>query len=203
MPPERDSGRPEFPNSIRAGGPFWRPKTPQAVGRSVAQTRVRTACGVCWPPKVPMSAKTLKKSSKMDRFRFAPREAGPPGRPQVPPGGSQRNQPRLRKPQTGGPRGLRYHALPLGEVFFCVFCVSKNAIFRVPHARRTPKCRPSAIRGAPNSRIVSAPRAPFGTPKNVQQGRTSVSKSFPQRQGAISAEKHPKNTKNHHVSYLR
>ena len=30
MPAERDSGRPEFPNSIRAEGPFWSPETTRA-----------------------------------------------------------------------------------------------------------------------------------------------------------------------------
>ena len=32
MAPERDSWRPEFPNRIRAEGPFWSPKNGSAVG---------------------------------------------------------------------------------------------------------------------------------------------------------------------------
>ena len=55
--------------------------------------------------------------------------------------------------------------IPPAQKCFCIFRVSKNAVFRIPPLKKAPKCRPSAIRGAPNSRIVSAPRAPFGAPK--------------------------------------
>ena len=58
-----------------------------------------------------------------------------------------------------------------------------------------PKCRPSAIRGAPNSRRGSAPEALFGGPRTVQQGRISVSKKLPPTAGGDLRGKTPKNHK--------
>ena len=60
------------------------------------------------------------------------------------------------------------------------FCVSENAIFRIPHRKSAPKCRPSAIRGAQNSRIVSASEAPFGAKKNDEhEGISFLQKRIP------------------------
>ena len=36
MPPERDSWRPESPNSIRAEGPFWSPEKRNALGKRLS-----------------------------------------------------------------------------------------------------------------------------------------------------------------------
>ena len=46
-----------------------------------------------------------------------------------------------------------------------VFAASENVVFRIRDTRLAQKYRPGAIRGVPDSRLETAPRAPFGAPK--------------------------------------
>ena len=48
---------------------------------------------------------------------------------------------------------------------FVFFRAQKNVVFRIRDTRLAQNPRPGAIRGAPYSRIETAPRVPFGTPK--------------------------------------
>ena len=98
----------------------------------------------------------------------------------------------------GAPRGPRHRSRAGAKLFSSLFRAQKNVVFRIRGTQLAQKSRPSAIRGAPNSRLVSAPRPPFGTPQIVQRVAIRFCKKLPPEQGPISAQ----NIKNHQKSSL-
>ena len=95
----------------------------------------------------------------------------------------------------GAPRGPRHRSRAGAKLFSRVFARKQKSVFRIREGRLAPKSRPSAIRGAPNSRLVSAPRAPFGTPKNVQRVGIIFCKKLPPTTGTDLRAKHQKSSK--------